>query len=431
MLVGVPKETFPGDARVAMVPAEVARVGKKGIQVAIEAGAGAGAGFTDADYEAKGGKIVADRAALFAEADCIACVRAGAANPEGWAADEARLREGQTLVAMLDPLSDPEVAKRLAAKGVTAFAMELIPRITRAQSMDVLSSMATVAGYRAVLLAAQALPKFFPMFMTAAGTVPPAKVLIIGAGVAGLQAIATARRLGAVVEAYDVRPAVKEEVQSLGAKFVELELEGAADEQGYAKEQTEEFLAKQRQLLADTIAESHVVITTAAVPGRKAPLIVTEEMVTGMGRGAVIVDIAAERGGNCALTVAGETVVKDGVTIIGPVNLAASLPVDASRMYARNVANLLSHLVKEGELTLDWEDEITYGTAICHGGAVTHERLGGTRPATKAAEPEAGAGGEGQAKAGGAAGETVETAAAGSGAGTGTGTKADTKGEGA
>ncbi|RME74212.1 MAG: Re/Si-specific NAD(P)(+) transhydrogenase subunit alpha [Planctomycetota bacterium] len=381
MRLAVVSETFPGERRVAIVPAELPRLASAGIELWVERGAGERAGFPDAAYRDKGARVVETREALF-EADAVAFVRAGAANPEHWPEDEQRLREGQVIFGMLDPLGDPDAMGRLAERGVTAFALELIPRITRAQSMDVLSSMATVAGYKAVLLAADALPKFFPMFMTAAGTVPPARVLVIGAGVAGLQAIATARRLGAVVEAYDVRPAVKEEVESLGARFVELELQGEADEQGYAKEQDEAFLARQRQLLADTIAQAHVVITTASIPGRKAPEIVTADMVERMRPGSVIVDIAAERGGNCTLTRAGERVEHAGVTILGPINLGASLPVDASRMYARNLANLLRHVVKEGELVLDWSDEITRGTVVCHGGRITHPRLGGEPPAT-------------------------------------------------
>ncbi|GIW70565.1 MAG: NAD(P) transhydrogenase subunit alpha [Planctomycetota bacterium] len=403
MLLGVPKETFPGERRVALVPGELPRLARQGIEVAIEAGAGQAAGFADRAYEDRGARVIAEREALFAEADGIIAVRAAAANPEAGAADLERLREGQLLVGFLEPLGNEQAMERLAARGVTAFAMELIPRITRAQGMDALSSMATVSGYRAALLAAAQLPRFFPMLMTAAGTVPAARVLVIGAGVAGLQAIATARRLGAVVEAYDVRPEVKEEVQSVGARFLELPLAAAGDEQGYAREQSEEFLRQQRELLQRAVAEADVVITTAAVPGKRAPRILTAAMVEGMKRGAVIVDLAAERGGNCELTVAGETAEHHGVTILGPLNLPASMPVDASRMYARNVANLLLHLIRDGALVLEPGDPIVADAMVAHQGRITSRRLGGEPPGAEAA-PAPAAPGEASAAAGASSG---------------------------
>jgi NAD(P) transhydrogenase subunit alpha len=345
--------------------------------VLIEPGAGLPSGHGDAEYAGKGAKIAGSRDEVFASADVILQVRSFGSNLEAGRADMARFRQGQPVIGFFDPLSEPAAIEEFARTGAAALSMEMMPRITRAQSMDALSSMATIAGYKAVLLGADRLPKMFPMLMTAAGTIAPAKVLIIGVGVAGLQAIATAKRLGAVVTAYDIRPAVKEQVQSLGAKFLELELEteGAQDAGGYAKAQDEEFYRKQREMMSAALAESDVVITTAAVPGRKAPTLVTGEMVSGMTPGSVIVDIAAERGGNCELTRPGEDVVSGGVSILGPLNIPSDVPTHASQMYARNISTFLLHLVKDGKLELDFEDEIVSGTLLTHGGAVVHPRV--------------------------------------------------------
>jgi NAD(P) transhydrogenase subunit alpha len=377
MIVGIVKESFPNEARVAMVPALVPQLAKAGIEVVIESGAGDAAGFLDNEYSAKGAKVVAGRAEVFQSADAIAQVRALGANPVEGKADLELMRDGQTVIGVCEPLTEHDANNALAAKGVNLFSMEMMPRITRAQSMDILSSMATIAGYKAVLLAANELPKMFPMMMTAAGTVAPAKVFVVGAGVAGLQAIASAKKLGAIVEAYDVRPAVKEQVESLGGKFVELELETEASEDagGYAKELGEEFYRKQREMMLSVVAASDVVITTAAIPGKKAPILVTAEMVKGMHPGSVIVDLAAERGGNCELTRVGETVVEGGVKIIGPGNIPTTVPYHASQMYAKNIATFLLHLVDEGTLKIDTEDEITEGTLITQGGKVVNPRV--------------------------------------------------------
>jgi H+-translocating NAD(P) transhydrogenase subunit alpha len=377
MIVGVPQETFPGEKRVAAVPATVPILAKAGLEVLVQAGAGAAAGFPDQQYVDKGAKLAASRNEVFAKADILAQVRAAGANPAAGKADLGLLRSGQTVIAMCDPLGEPAAVEEMAHSGVSLFALELLPRITRAQNMDVLSSQATVAGYRAVLMAAAALPKMFPMMMTAAGTITPAKVFVVGAGVAGLQAIATAYRLGAIVSAYDVRPAVKEQVQSLGAKFVEMPLETAAAETkgGYAQQMDEEFYRKQRELMARVVAESDVVITTAAVPGKKAPLLVTAEMVKGMAPGAVIVDLAAERGGNCELTKPGQNIVQGGVNVLGPLNVPAEIPYHASQLYAKNIASFLSLLVKDGKLEMNMEDEIVRGTLVAQGGQVVkHEK---------------------------------------------------------
>lgn len=377
MVVGVPKETFPGERRVALVPAVVPSLAKAGLEVLIEAGAGKAAGFPDAAYEERGARIAPGRAGLFARAEAILQVRALGANPEAGERDLELLRPGQAVVGFCEPLAEPGAAKTLAGRGVTAFALELLPRIARAQSMDALTSMATVAGYKAVLLAAEALPRMFPMLMTAAGTVAPARVFVVGAGVAGLQAIATARRLGAVAQAYDVRPAVKEQVESLGARFVELPLEAgeAEDTGGYARALGEEFYRRQRETMARVVAESDVVITTAVIPGEKAPVLITREMVAGMAPGSVIVDLAAERGGNCELTRPDETVVAQGVTILGPTNLPSTVPYHASQMYARNLSAFLLHLVKNGALRLDLGDEITRETLLAREGEVVHPRV--------------------------------------------------------
>ena len=367
MIVGVLRETAPGERRVALVPEGVRTLAKAGLEVRVEAGAGAGASFADDEYEAAGARLE-DAAAVRAAAALLLAVQ-----PPSDALIEG-LRPGSAVVSLLRPLDEPERAARLAARGVTAFSLELVPRITRAQAMDVLSSQATVAGYRAVVLAAERLPKMFPMLVTAAGTLAAARVFVIGAGVAGLQAIATAKRLGAVVEAYDTRPAVAEQVKSLGAKFVELALEtqAAEDAGGYARAQSEDFYARQRALMADRAARSEVVVTTALVPGQRAPVLLDEDGVRGMRHGSVIVDLAAPNGGNCACTVPGETVVRHGVTIVGDTNLASAIPTDASAMFSKNVVALVRHLVKDGALALDLEDEITKGALLTHDGQVVN-----------------------------------------------------------
>ena len=392
MIVGVPKETFPGERRVALVPTALRPLIKAGLEVIVETGAGADAGYPDSAYADKGAKIASSRDEVFG-ADIVVQVRGYGANPEEGKADVERLRSGQIVIGTFEPLTSIPAAKEVAAKGATLFAMELIPRITRAQSMDVLSSMATIAGYKAVLLGANHLPKMFPMMMTAAGTISPAKVFVVGAGVAGLQAIASAKRQGAIVEAYDVRPAVKEQIESLGGKFLELELEAgdAEDKGGYAKAMGDEFYRKQREMMTKVVAENDVVITTAAVPGKKAPILITAEMVRGMMPGSVIVDLAAERGGNCELTRAGETVIENGVTIIGPLNIPTTLPFHASQMYAKNVATFLAHLVKDGKVELNMEDEITRDTMVCRDGELVNPAM---REGANATTTAAGSGGE-------------------------------------
>ncbi len=377
MVVGVPKEIFPGERRVALVPTVVPTLAKAGCEVLVEPGAGEQAFYPDAAYVEKGARIAASRAEVFAAADAVFQVLGHGANDKTGRADLPFLRRDQVLTAFLRPLASPETVREIAATGATAFAVELMPRITRAQNMDALSSMSTVAGFKAVLLAASTLPRMFPMLTTAAGTIPPARVLVVGAGVAGLQAIATARRLGAVVSGYDIRPAVKEQVQSLGAKFVELPLEttGAEDARGYARAQDEKFYQRQRELMARVVGESDVVITTAVVPGRKAPVLITAEMVRGMAPGAVIVDLAAEGGGNCELTRPDDTVVEHGVTIIGPVNLASTVPYHASQMYARNLTAFFLHLARSGRVELNLDDEITRETLLTRGCEVVHPRV--------------------------------------------------------
>jgi len=366
--VAIPKETAAGERRVALVPDTATKLIAAGLQVSIQSGAGEAAYLPDAVYAAAGVAVVPAAAELLADADAVLKVQP----PD--VAEVTLLKHGAVLVSFLQPATQAEIVRALAAQQVTAFSLELVPRISRAQSMDALSSQASAAGYKAVLMAAGRLGKFFPMMMTAAGTVAPARVLVMGAGVAGLQAIATARRLGAVVSAYDVRPAVKEEVQSLGATFIELPLEAQEGQGGYAKEQSEDFLRKQRELIGEHIAKSDVVITTAAVPGRRAPLLVTGEMVKGMRPGSIIVDLAAETGGNVELTKAGEDVDVNGVTIMGTRNVPSTMPLHASQLYARNVANLLLHLVKDGAIHLDFEDEITKGSCVTHGGEIVSER---------------------------------------------------------
>ncbi|HTF33051.1 MAG TPA: Re/Si-specific NAD(P)(+) transhydrogenase subunit alpha [Myxococcota bacterium] len=377
MILAVPKETWPGERRVALVPDSVKALAKAGIEVAVETGAGASAGFEDDSYVRAGATVASDATLLLGRADLVVKVQPPRVLEHGGHEIDL-MREGATLVGLLRPLDMPGVARHLAARRITAFALELIPRITRAQSMDVLSSMATIAGYHAVLLGAQVLPKIFPMLVTAAGTISPARVLVVGAGVAGLQAIATARRLGAVVEAYDTRPAVKEQVQSLGARFVELLLEtgDAEDSGGYAKAQSEEFYARQRALLGDRVRAADVIITTAQVPGQRAPLLIDEDTVRGMRPGSVIVDLAAEQGGNCALTQAGRDIVAHGVQVRGPLNLPSAHATHASQLFARNVATFVLHLVKEGKLVLDLEDELTRAPLVTREGRVEHE---GTR----------------------------------------------------
>ena len=377
MIVGVPKETFPGERRVALIPASVPALTKAGFEVWVQAGAGLEAGFGDAEYQDKGAHIVSSREDVFQKADVILQVRTLGANPQQGMDDLQRMHEGQVIIGFMEPLTAVEPLQELARRNVQAFAMELIPRITRAQSMDALSSMATIAGYKAVLLAANHLPRMFPMMMTAAGTIVAARVFVVGAGVAGLQAIATARRLGAVVQAYDVRPAVKEQVMSLGAKFVELELETAEaeDKGGYAKAMDEEFYRKQREMMTRVVAESNVVITTAAVPGKKAPILITEEMVKGMQQGSVILDLAAERGGNCELTRPGEVVETHGVTIVGALNLPATIPYHASQMYSKNIQNFLLLMAKEGKLEINLEDEILRETLVTQHGRIVNARV--------------------------------------------------------
>ena len=372
MIVGVPKETFPGENRVALVPANITPLKKAGLEVMIEKGAGLAAGYPDSVYAEKGASFADTRADLFKSADIMLYVRALGANPDAGKSDLDLMKKDQIIIGAMEPLSEPDSLKLLAKKGVTAYAMELMPRITRAQSMDILSSMATIAGYKAVILAAEALPKMFPMMMTAAGTVSPAHVFVVGAGVAGLQAIASARRMGAVVHAYDVRPAVKEQVESLGGKFVELELDTGDSETkgGYAKEMGEEILRKQREMMFKVVANSDVVITTAAIPGKKAPVLVTADMVKGMKPGSVIIDLAAERGGNCELTRAGEIVDEGGVKIIGPVNLPATVPFHASQMYSKNLTTFLTSLVKDGSAQVDSDDEVLVATMVTHDGQV-------------------------------------------------------------
>ncbi len=374
--VGVLKETFPGERCVAIVPRSVEVLKKSEISVIVEPSAGVDAGYPDDHYVAKGARI-ASRGEVFAEADILIQYRSLGANPEAGRADLRSLRPGQIVMGLGEPLTAVREAADLAATGVSFFAMELIPRTTRAQSMDVLSSLATISGYESVLLAAQALPKMFPMLMTAAGTITPAKVFVIGAGVAGLQAIATARRLGAVVSAYDVRPAVKDQIVSVGAKFISLDVEATAaeDKGGYAKAMDESFYRRQRELMTEVIRENDVVITTAAVPGKKAPVLITREMVEAMAPGSVIMDIAAVRGGNCELTRPGETVVHNGVTILGPTNFAAMAPYHASQMFSSNAVTFLKHLLGFLPLSAAITDDIVIETMVTHGGEVVNPRV--------------------------------------------------------
>ena len=375
--IGVPKETFASENRVALVPDAVAALIKDGHSVAIESGAGLAAGHSDDAYLKVSATIASSREELFSTSDVILQVRAYGTNIEAGKSDLAHYKSGQLIIGHFDPLSDPSLVEEAAATSASVFAMELVPRTTRAQSMDALSSMATIAGYQAVLLAASACPKMFPLLMTAAGTVAPAHVFVVGAGVAGLQAIATAKRLGAIVHAYDVRPAVKEQVESLGGKFVELDLttEDSETSGGYAKAAGEDFYKKQREMMATVIKGSDVVITTAAVPGRKAPILVTKDMVELMNVGSVVLDLAAERGGNCELTKPGETVYHNGRKVIGPMNLASTIPYHASQMYARNLVNLLKHIARTGGNKPDRSDDIIAGTMLTCDGKIVNEQL--------------------------------------------------------
>jgi len=377
VIVGVSKESYPGERRVALVPVVIPNLIKAGLEVVVESGAGEQAGYPDTAYTEKGAKILPDRAAVFSAADIIVQVLSYGSNDVTGQADLPLYRRGQTLIGFLRPFGSAQIVQQIAKAGVTAFSVELMPRTTRAQSMDALSSMATVCGYKAVLLAAETSPRIFPMMTTAAGTITPARVFVIGAGVAGLQAISTARRLGAVASAYDMRPAAKEQVQSLGGRFVELPIEAqnAQDARGYGTAQDEPFYARQRELLTRVVAESDIVITAAVIPGKKSPVLITADMVKGMAPGSVIVDLAAERGGNCELTQTGETVRAYGVTIIGAINLASSVPYHASQMYARNLTTYLTYMVKDGKLQMNLQDEITRETLITNGGEIVNARV--------------------------------------------------------
>ncbi|MCH8936284.1 MAG: Re/Si-specific NAD(P)(+) transhydrogenase subunit alpha [Gemmatimonadetes bacterium] len=381
MNIAIPKETMNGERRVALVPDMAKRLTGKGITVRLEQGAGEQAGYPDDRYVEVGAEVVSDTASLWGGADVVLKIHmpgeSGGTDGGGGRHEVDMLREGAVLVGLLYPLTNGDAVERMVRHKVTSFSLDQLPRITRAQSMDVLSSMSTVAGYKAVLLAAAAVGKFFPMLVTAAGTIAPSKALVLGAGVAGLQAIATARRLGAVVQAFDVRPAVKEQVESLGAKFLEIEtVEEAETAGGYAKELSEEQSRRNREVIHAAAVRADVVITTALIPGKPAPLLIGGETVRDMKPGSVIVDLAAEAGGNCALTKAGEEVTVHGVRILGPVNLPSTMPHDASRMYSKNITTFLDLLLEEGNLKLDFEDEITSATCITHEGAIRHE---GTR----------------------------------------------------
>jgi H+-translocating NAD(P) transhydrogenase subunit alpha len=377
VIIGVPKESYPGERRVALVPAALPPLTKAGFEVQVQAGAGIEAGYPDSQYADKGAKIISDRAAVFGAADIVLQVLCYGSNEVTGKQDVPLYRRGQILAGFLRPFGVAEIVQEIAHAGVTSFAVELMPRTTRAQSMDALSSMGTICGYKAVLMAANSLPRIFPMMTTAAGTITPARVFVIGAGVAGLQAIATARRLGAVISAYDLRPAAKEQVQSLGGRFVELPIEAkdAQDARGYARAQDEDFYRRQRELLGKVVQESDVVITAAVIPGKKSPVLVTEEMVKGMAPGSVIFDLASERGGNCELTESGKTVVKDGVTIIGAINVASGVPYHASQMYARNISSFILHLIKDQKLNLNLEDEIVRETLLTRDGEIVQPRV--------------------------------------------------------
>ncbi len=377
MIVGVPKESYPDERRVALVPAVIPVLAKAGLEIAVQSRAGEEAGYPDSAYAEKGAKIVPDRAGVFAAADIIVQVLCYGSNDVTGKDDLSLFRRGQLVIGFLRPFGSAEVVQQIASAGVTAFSVEMMPRTTRAQSMDALSSMATICGYKAVLIAAETSIRLFPMMTTAAGTITPARVFVIGAGVAGLQAISTARRLGAVASAYDMRPAAKEQVQSLGGRFVELPIEAknAQDARGYGTAQDETFYARQRELLGRVVAESDVVITAAVIPGKKSPVLITADLVKGMAPGSVIVDLASERGGNCELTQMGKTVVENGITIIGAINLASTVPYHASQMYARNLSNFLVYMMKEGKPQLNVQDEIVRETMVTHGGEIVNARV--------------------------------------------------------
>jgi proton-translocating NAD(P)+ transhydrogenase subunit alpha len=377
VIIGVPKEVYPGERRVALVPLVVPMLAKAGFQVHIQSGAGVDAGYPDSLYAEKGAKVVADRASVFGAADIITQLLCYGSNDINGKQDVALYRRNQALVGFLRPFGSKEVIGEIAQAGVTSFSVELMPRTTRAQSMDALSSMGTICGYKAVLMAADCHPRIFPMMTTAAGTITPARVFVIGCGVAGLQAIATARRLGAVISAYDLRPAAKEQVQSLGGRFVELPIEAkdAQDARGYARAQDEDFYRRQRELLGKVVQESDVVIAAAVIPGKKSPVLVTEEMVKGMAPGSVILDLASERGGNCEISETGKTVVKHGVTIMGTINVASGVPYHASMMYARNLTSFLTYMVKDQKLNLNLEDEIVRETLLTNGGEIVQPRV--------------------------------------------------------
>jgi NAD(P) transhydrogenase subunit alpha len=374
VIIGITRELVAGENRVSLCPDNVQSLVEKGLELLIEQNAGAQAGFSDDDYISVGAKVVSDRDELFTKSDVILQVQSFGSNTENADDDLKRLKAKQLVIGMMEPLAQPQAAQQVASTGATAIALEMVPRISRAQSMDVLSSMATLAGYRSVLLGAEAAPRILPMLMTAAGTLQPARVLIMGVGVAGLQACATAKRLGAVVEAYDVRPAAREQIISVGATPVELDLptESSEGAGGYAKKQSEEFLRMQREQMTAVVARQDIIITTAAIPGAKSPILVTEDMLKAMKTGSVVVDLAAERGGNCESTQMGKTVVAHGVTIVGPENLASDVAYHASQMYGKNIQTLLELILEEGEINLDFEDEIVAGTVIAHAGEVPH-----------------------------------------------------------
>ena len=410
MIVGIVKESFPGEQRVALTPGVLGLLSKISLEVVLESGCGEPAGFPDQDYVENGAKVAKSRADVFSQADIICQVRTIGANPQDSQSDLKLMRSDQIIIGHCEPLTTVDPIQTLAGSGATSFALELMPRITRAQSMDVLSSQATIAGYKAVLLAAGHLPKMFPMMMTAAGTIAPAKVFVVGAGVAGLQAIASARKLGAVVTAYDIRPVVKEQVESLGAKFLEIELPATGDSEdkgGYAKAMDDEFYRKQREAMTHAVGESDVVITTAAIPGKKSPILVTATMIDGMAPGSVIVDLAAERGGNCEPTKADETVIHNGVTILGPTDLPSTVPYHASQMYAKNVATFLKEITKEGRIELDEDNEVIIGTLLTRDGEIVHafaREVFGLEPLTPvAAGVDIGGGGD-TGEAGGSGG---------------------------
>lgn len=377
MIFGVTRESFPGERRVALVPASLLTLNDNGAEVLVEKGAGGAAGYEDDAYRDNGAQIVDNRNQIFNSADFILQVRGLGANPHAGRVDLEHQKSGQGLISFLDPLTALQEVKEIARAGIIAFAMELMPRVTRAQSMDALTSMAAISGYKAVLFAAEVLPRMFPMMMTAAGTIMPAKVLVVGAGVAGLQAIATARRLGSVVQAYDIRPAVREEIESLGARYVDLPIEAEDTESkgGYAKEMKDDFYRLQRETLAHAVIQSDVVITTAAVPGKSAPVLIDGDMVKAMRAGSVIVDVAAERGGNCELTSPGETKVVQDVTIIGHTNIPSTVPHDASQMYSKNIVSFMTTMLDHGHLNLDYEDEIIRETLVTNGGQVVHPKV--------------------------------------------------------